>query len=286
MLNSPLQAPPPVASGPIGVFDSGIGGLSILKALRQRMPQEDFVYISDQGHAPYGERGDEYVRDRSQVLTEALVGFGAKAIVVACNTATAAAIHELRQHWPQLPVIGVEPALKPAALQTRTGHVAVMATRGTLNSPKFKRLLAQQDPGLDIRCQPCDGLADAIEHLDDSRIAHLCRQYLAQTGPWTEGSSAPDTLVLGCTHYPLVLRLWLSELPPHVKVLDTGAPVAEQTYRRLVQSGQLREPTCAGSPAPTGQVSWFTTGDVEHLERAIRHWLPEAAGPCKPLPKR
>lgn len=286
MLNSPLQAPPPVASGPIGVFDSGIGGLSILKALRQRMPQEDFVYISDQGHAPYGERGDEFVRDRSQALTEALVGFGAKAIVVACNTATAAAIHELRQHWPELPVIGVEPALKPAALQTRTGHVAVLATRGTLNSPKFKRLLAQQDPGLDIRCQPCDGLADAIEHLDDSRIAQLCRQYLAQTGPWTEGGSTPDTLVLGCTHYPLVLRLWLSELPAHVKVLDTGAPVAEQTYRRLVQSGQLREPRCPETPASSGLVSWFTTGEVEHLERAIQHWLPEAAGPCHPLPKR
>ena len=287
MLNTPpLQAPQSGASGPVGVFDSGIGGLSILKALRQRMPQEDFVYISDQGHAPYGERGDEFVRDRSRVLTEALVGFGAKAVVVACNTATAAAIHELRQHWPQLPVIGVEPALKPAALQTRTGHVAVMATRGTLNSPKFQRLLGQQDPGLDIRCQPCDGLADAIENRNENRIAHYCRQYLAQTGPWTEGRDTPDTLVLGCTHYPLVLPYWLSELPPHVTVLDTGAPVAEQTRRRLAQSGQLRQPSCPETPEPSGQVSWFTTGEVEHLERAIQHWLPEAAGPCQPLTKR
>lgn len=286
MLNSPLQAPDPGASGPIGVFDSGIGGLSILKALRQRMPQEDFVYISDRGHAPYGERGDDFVRERSRVLTDALVVLGAKAIVVACNTATAAAIHELRQQWPQLPVIGVEPALKPAALQTRTGHIAVVATRGTLNSPKFQHLLGQQDPGLDIRCQPCDGLADAIEHQDDKRIAHYCRHYLTLTGPWAAGPSAPDTLVLGCTHYPLVLPQWLSELPPHVTVLDTGAPVAEQTYRRLLQGGQLRQQSRLETPAPSGRVRWFTTGEVEHLERAVQHWLPEASGPCQPLPKR
>lgn len=286
MSSTPLQAPHQGVTAPIGVFDSGIGGLSILKALRQRMPQEDFVYISDRGHAPYGERSDDFVRERSRVLTEALVAQGAKAVVVACNTATAAAIHELRQHWPQLPMIGVEPALKPAALQTRTGHVAVVATRGTLNSPKFQQLLGQQDPGLDIRCQPCDGLADAIEHRDDSRIADYCRQYLAQTGPWAEGPSAPDTLVLGCTHYPLVLQHWLSELPPHVTVLDTGAPVAEQTYRRLLQSGQLRQPSRFETPAPSGRVSWFTTGEVEHLERAVHHWLPEASGPCQALPKR
>jgi glutamate racemase len=286
MLNSPLQAPLQGASGPIGVFDSGIGGLSILKALRQRLPQEDFVYISDRGHAPYGERSDAFVRDRSRVLTEALVGFGAKAVVVACNTATASAIHELRQHWPQLPMIGVEPALKPAALQTRTGRIAVVATRGTLNSPKFQQLLGQQAPGLDIRCQPCDGLADAIENLDDSRIAQYCRQYLAQTGPWTEDTSAPDTLVLGCTHYPLVMHHWLSELPPHVTVLDTGAPVAEQTHRRLLQNGQLRQPDRHEQPAPSGRVSWFTTGEVEHLARAIHQWMPEASGPCQALPKR
>jgi len=286
MLNSAHPAPHQGASGPIGVFDSGIGGLSILKALRQRMPQEHFIYIADSGYAPYGERSDAFVRDRSRVLTEALAGFGAKAIVVACNTATAAAIHELRHHWPHLPVIGVEPALKPAAQQTRTGHIAVVATRGTLNSPKFQHLLGQQDPGLDIRCQPCDGLADAIENLDDSRIAHYCRQYLAQTGPWVQGPSAPDTLVLGCTHYPLVLQHWLSELPSHVSVLDTGAPVAEQTYRRLLQNGQLRLPGSPETPAPNGCVSWFTTGEVEHLERAVHHWLPEASGPCLALPKR
>jgi len=286
MLNTPLQAPHEGALAPIGVFDSGIGGLSILKALRQRMPLENFIYIADSGHAPYGERGDDFVRDRSQVLTKTLVAQGAKAIVVACNTATAAAIHELRQHWPHLPVIGVEPALKPAAQQTRTGHIAVLATRGTLNSPKFQHLLGQQDPGLDIRCQPCDGLADAIENLDDRRIAHYCRHYLTQTGPWTAGPSAPDTLVLGCTHYPLVLQQWLAELPPHVTVLDTGAPVAEQTYRLLLQREQLRPPSSAAPSGPAGQVNWYTTGEVEHLKHAIQHWLPEAAGPCQPLPKR
>lgn len=286
MLNTPLQAPHKGAAAPIGVFDSGIGGLSIMKALRQRMPQEDFVYIADSGHAPYGERSDDFVRERSHVLTAALVSLGAKAVVVACNTATAAAIHKLREHWPHLPVIGVEPALKPAALQTQTGRLAVLATRGTLNSPKFQHLLGQQDPGLDIRCQPCDGLADAIENLDDTRIAQYCQQYLAQTGPWTGGPNVPDTLVLGCTHYPLVLQQWLSELPPHVTVLDTGAPVAEQTYRLLLQSGQLRPPSNAELPVPTGQVSWYTTGEVEHLKRAVQHWLPEASGACQALPKR
>ncbi|WP_027476908.1 glutamate racemase [Curvibacter gracilis] len=286
MLNSPLQAPDAGASGPIGVFDSGIGGLSILKALRQRMPREDFIYIADSGHAPYGERGDEFVRERSRFLTQTLVDQGAKAVVVACNTATAAAVQELRLHWPHLPLIGVEPALKPAALQTRTGHITVLATRGTLNSAKFQQLLAQQAPELDIRCQPCDGLADAIENLDDRQIAHYCRHYLDQTGPWLNAPSAPDTLVLGCTHYPLVLQQWLSELPPHVTVLDTGAPVAEQTHRRLLQIGQLRQPDLAEPVEPTGLVRWYTTGKVEHLERAVQHWLPEASGPCQPLPKR
>ncbi|MGL6349222.1 MAG: glutamate racemase, partial [Aeromonas sp.] len=161
----------------IGVFDSGIGGLSILKALRQAMPAECFVYFADSKHNPYGVKSEEFVRERSLAIVRELVDqHQIKALVVACNTATAAAIGLLRQTYPELPIIGVEPALKPAALATRSGRVLVLATRGTLASEKFAQLktrleaehaatdLASKHP-LHFTCLPCDGLAERIEHL-------------------------------------------------------------------------------------------------------------------------
>src|SRR5205085_3490069 len=149
---------------PIGVFDSGVGGLSILRALRAELPQEDFVYFSDAGHAPYGEKGEQFVSERSlAIAVDLLEQHRIKGLVVACNTATAAAVHLLRAKHTHLPVVGVEPALKPAAGLTRTGHVAVLATRGTLASAKFSTLQDSLKDHASFVLVPCDGLAAAIE---------------------------------------------------------------------------------------------------------------------------
>ncbi|MCJ7798723.1 MAG: aspartate/glutamate racemase family protein, partial [Polaromonas sp.] len=165
----------------IGVFDSGIGGLSVLKALRAELPHEHFIYIADSGHAPYGERDEAHVLARSRAIVQYLVGQDVKALVMACNTATAAAIHLLRAEHPGLTLIGVEPALKPAMALSRTGRIGVMATRGTLSSAKFTALLAAQAGQADFMLQPCDGLADAIERSvetgDTSETIALCTIY-------------------------------------------------------------------------------------------------------------
>ena len=162
---------------PIGVFDSGVGGLSVLKALRAELPHEDFVYVSDSGFAPYGERDEAFVVERARRITQHLISTPRapiKALVIACNTATAAAIQLLRQDHPTLPIVGVEPALKPAIALSRTRRIGVMATRGTLASQKFKLLLASLAGQAEFVCQPCDGLADAIERHDALQIGALC----------------------------------------------------------------------------------------------------------------
>ena len=200
--------PSPIADAsdaPIGVFDSGIGGLSVLQALRAALPYERFVYLADTGHAPYGERGDAFVARRTHTLARYLVQqHRAKALVVACNTATAAAMDGLRARYPGLPLIGVEPALKPAASATHTGQVAVMATRGTVASARFARLLAAMPGTAQFRVQACDGLASAIEaevavSADDGPAAHahtvaLCERYLHALGPLGHAAGEADTL--------------------------------------------------------------------------------------------
>jgi len=153
-----------MTEAPIGVFDSGIGGLSILQSLLAALPAEHFVYWADSGHAPYGEKTDAFVRQRSLAIAEHLIQkHHIKALVGACNTATAAAIHELRKQHPQLILVGVEPALKPALKITQTGHIGVIGTRGTLVSDKFHRLLSSLENQARFTVQPCNGLALAIE---------------------------------------------------------------------------------------------------------------------------
>lgn len=250
---------------PIGVFDSGIGGLSVLKALRAELPLEDFVYVADSGHAPYGERDDAFVIARSRAITQHLLTrHHIKALVVACNTATAAAIALLRQEHPELPIIGVEPALKPALAQSQTHHIGVMATRGTLSSAKFATLLASVAPQADFMCQPCDGLADAIERQDASKIRALCADYTRAIGQFGSKEGQIDTLVLGCTHYPLVSDELAQHVGTAVQLIDNGAPVARQTRRLLPQLAQGSTP---------GQCRLLTTGDATAVQRAALHWL-------------
>lgn len=250
---------------PIGVFDSGIGGLSVLKALRAELPFEDFVYLADSGHAPYGERDDAHVIQRSRSITAYLLAqHHISALVIACNTATAAAIHLLRQEHPDLPIIGVEPALKPAVAQSQTRRIAVMATRGTLGSAKFQTLLKSLAGQADFICQPCDGLADAIEREDTIKIIALCARYTGATGQFGINSGQIDTLVLGCTHYPFVRDILAHAVGAEVHLLDNGGPVARQTRRMLPQLANTDQP---------GQCVLLTTGVPAALQHAARRWL-------------
>jgi glutamate racemase len=228
---------------PIGVFDSGIGGLSILAALRKAMPSEHFVYFSDASNAPYGERGDEFVMARSRAIGEVLVKhYGVKALVVACNTATAASIHQLRQDYSDLPLIGVEPGIKRAAALTRTGHVGVFATRTTLTSAKFQTLYRQVAAQAQFYLVACDGLASAIERDDASEVDALAVRYLHALGhPLGGGAGQIDYLVLGCTHYSFAMETLRRYTSEEVCLFETGVPVAEHTRNLLTQRDQLRQ---------------------------------------------
>ncbi|MBB3176063.1 glutamate racemase [Variovorax sp. Sphag1AA] len=255
------------ADRPIGVFDSGVGGLSVLNALRAELPHERFVYFADTAHAPYGERGDAFVAKRTTAIARHLIdAHGIKALVVACNTATAAAIHQVRAAYPTLPVIGVEPALKPAVALSKTGHIAVIATRVTLESRKFEALHGSLAAQAHFHIVPCDGLAGAIERAESDRIAALCEKYLGAAGAFGDQPGQIDTLVLGCTHYPFItgeLRRWTGHA---VRFIDTGAPVAQQTRRLLLNDGQLQ----AGG---TGGVLMLSSAEPGALDAAAARWL-------------
>ncbi len=253
---------------PIGVFDSGIGGLSILRSLRAALPAEDFVYFADTVNAPYGERGEDFVIGRSLAIARELVEtHGVKLLVVACNTATAAAAAAVRAAWPQLLVVGVEPALKPAAAASHTHRVGVLATRGTLASAKFKQLHDSLAAKASFVLQPCDGLAAAIEAGDAPRVEALAAQYVAALGPLGTQDGQADTVVLGCTHYPLVMNVFERLVPKGVGLLETGEPVARQARRLLAQAGLLQEGHAPGTLALLGP------GAQAALDAAASRWL-------------
>lgn len=256
------------ADRPIGVFDSGVGGLSVLNALRAELPHERFVYFADTAHAPYGERGDDYVAQRARTVAQQLIErHGIKALVVACNTATAAAIHLLRPIYPSMPLVGLEPALKPAVALSTTGHIAVLATRVTLESAKFRALHAAMADRATFSLVPCDGLAAAIESFDAAQIAALCQRYTAAAGRFGAEPGQIDTLVLGCTHYPFVADELRRHTGASVRFIDTGAPVAQQTRRLLAAAHALADGDAVG------QVQLETSGAPERLAAAAARWL-------------
>ncbi len=258
----------PQAEAPIGVFDSGVGGLSVLRALRAQLPQEHFVYLSDAAHAPYGERSDAYLTARALRVADYLVGQrGVKSLVVACNTATAAAIEDMRARWPALPIVGIEPALKPAAAASQTKRVGVMATRSTLQSAKFNKLLDSLQDQAQFVVQACDGLAAAIENGDDRTTRALCERYLRAMGDFGRQPGQIDQLVLGCTHYPLVSAVLQSLAGPDVDLLEAGAPVSLQT-RRVLDHAQL-----LFSRRAEGLTELLSTGPGEPLGGNALRWL-------------
>ncbi len=279
----------PTVQRPIGVFDSGVGGLSVLAALRAELPHESFVYLADSGHAPYGEKGDAFVTRRTLAIGRWLhTRHAAKAVVVACNTATAAAVERLRLDLPGVPVVGVEPALKPAARQTRTGHVGVLGTRGTVQSSRFARLHSTHGAEVRFSVQACDGLAHAIEQSTaeppgapaaQARIEALCARYTAALGAFGTQPGDIDTLVLGCTHYVFAEPVLRALVGPGVHIIDTGPAVARQTRRQLEAQADLATPREGGerTGAPA-VVVLCTTGEPRALQAAARRWLGLTVG--------
>ncbi len=265
---------------PIGVFDSGIGGLSVLQSLQLALPAEHFVYWADSGHAPYGEKSDLFVRQRSLAIADHLIRqHHIKALVVACNTATAAAIHALRQQHPHLIIVGVEPALKPALKISQTGHIGVIGTRGTLGSEKFHRLLSSLQSHARFTVQACKGLALAIEQSTDTasgnqasqRITQLLESYTSEMGQFGQGPGQIDTLVLGCTHYVFAQNELQHVLGSKIHLVSTGEPVARQTRRLLEAASLLREGP--GPQAPSARISLLSNGDLIALQAAATRWL-------------
>jgi len=258
---------------PIGVFDSGVGGLSVLRALCAELPLERFVYMSDSGHAPYGERDEVFVSSRAHRIVDFLIdSHNIKSLVVACNTATAAAIDKLRCAHPDLAIIGVEPALKPAATDTLTKRVGVMATRSTLSSTKFEGLLSkvsQAYPQTQFVLQPCDGLASAIERADTVAVETLIQKYTNAMGQFGSMPGAIDSLVLGCTHYPFAAETLRRFVGVDVRLLEPGVPVARQTRRLLETQDLLADAT----PANSVPVILGATGHEGGLKQAAAQWL-------------
>ena len=241
----------------VGVFDSGVGGLSVLKHIRARLPDQRLLYVADSGHVPYGDKTIDYIRERSLALTQFLIDQGAAVVVIACNTATAAAAAMLRERFT-IPIVAMEPAVKPAVAATRSRVVGVLATVGTLESAKFAALLEQYAGDVEIVTQACPGLVEQVEagELDSAATRALLARY---TKPLL--AQGADTLVLGCTHYPF-LRPLLAELAgPGVTLIDTGEAVARQVVRKL-------PPALVAAPAEPAEQFW-TTGDVRAAQRIV-----------------
>lgn len=252
-------------NAPIGVFDSGVGGLSVLREIRALMPNENLLYVADSAFAPYGEKGASVIQQRSLILSEFLLEQGAKAIVVACNTATAAAIQLLRSRL-SVPVIGMEPAVKPAVAATRSGVVGVLATQGTLTSAKFAALLGRFGSETTVVTQPCPGLVERVEQgeLDSIKTRKLIRRY---TGPML--AKGADTIILGCTHYAF-LRPVIQELTgSRIALIDTGAAVARHLHQRLLQSRIDTHST------ESGETRFWTSGNIEQGQRVLNLLWPD-----------
>ncbi len=244
------------SAAPIGVFDSGVGGLSIVRQLLRTVPGIPLLYLADQAHVPYGDRSLEEVRRYAYGITDYLLGQGANVIVVACNTASAAALHALRSRYPQTPFVGMEPAVKPAAQTTRSGVVGVLATPATFQGVLFASVVERFSAGARIMEQTLPGLVERIEagDLQGPRTRAIVEQGLQ---PLLELGA--DTIVLACTHYPFIIPLLQTLVPNGVQVIDPSPAIARQTARVLRQ--QFVEP----QETSPGDLNLLTTGDPQRL---------------------
>lgn len=244
---------------PIGVFDSGVGGLSVLNEIRSLMPNESLLYVADCGHIPYGEKTPEFIRQRCVVMAEFFQQQGAKALVLACNTATVAGVTDLRERYPDWPIVGMEPAVKPAAAATRSGVVGVLATTGTLQSAKFAALLDRFALDVQVVTQPCPGLVELIETGDlvSPTIRNLLHSYVEPLL-----AAGCDTIILGCTHYPFLKPLLREMIPESISLIDTGGAVARQLQRLLTQSDLL-------ASGPALETGFWTSADPENFRNIL-----------------
>ncbi len=255
----PVNLPASSSAAPIGIFDSGLGGLSVLRAVRALLPAERLVYAADSRYAPYGQRDDDFIADRTLAIGEWLVAQGAKALVVACNTATAQSIALVRERL-SIPLIGVEPGIKPAALVSKSRVAGVLATQVTLRSARFQALVERHAADLRVLCQPGHGLVEAVERCDigSAELLALLRAYVE---PMLDAGA--DTLVLGCTHYPFLDAAIRSIVGERMMLVDTSVAIARQLERVLDQHG-LR---ASGEPAGAGgdKIRFCSTSDGAHL---------------------
>ncbi len=254
------------SDAPIGVFDSGVGGLSVLREIRRALPAEDLIYVADSGYAPYGDRPEEYVRGRAVAIMEFLRTKDAKAVVVACNTATGVAVDALRARY-DLPIVAIEPAVKPAAARSRSRVVGVLATTQTLAGQKFAKLVSTYAGDVEVLTQAAPGLVDQVEagQLNTPSTRSLVERYLR---PMLEKGA--DTIVLGCTHYPFLDDLIRDVAGSDVVVIDSAVPVARELRRRL-QGGHLLAPDDR-----RGSETFWTTGSVDRVRAVIAQlWSSE-----------
>jgi glutamate racemase len=250
----------------IGVFDSGVGGLSVLRAIRQQLPSQPVIYIGDQFHVPYGQRSLGEVRQFTHEAVRFLLDQGAKLSVIACNTASAAALNYVREKFPNVPIVGMEPAVKPAAEQTRTGVVGVLATYAFFQAEVYGSLVERFAHGVKLLQDPCIGLVGQIEKGDldgpDTRalLEKVLKPMLAQN---------IDTVVLGCTHYPFVIPLIQQIVGPNVRVIDPAPAVARHIAHRLEEFGWLAK---GQEKAP---VTFYTTGDPPQMQKLLLSFIGE-----------
>jgi glutamate racemase len=252
-------------SQPIGVFDSGVGGLSVLRELRRELPREEFLYVADQAHVPYGARKLEEVRRYCFGIVEFLLRRGSKLIVVACNTASAAALEPLRKTHPKIPFVGMEPAIKPAVEESRRGVIGVIATEATFQGALFESVVQRYGRGVKVLTRTCPGLVEKIEvgETEGPALEEMLRIRLA---PLLEAGI--DELVLGCTHYPFARRPLQNVVGAGVRIIDPAPAVARQTARVLAHYH------LEGSEQP-GKIACFTSGERDSFSRISRKLLGE-----------
>ena len=251
----------------IGIFDSGVGGLSVMQAIRARLPHAELLYAADTAYAPYGDRSEEFLCDRSERIARFLCDQGAQMIVVACNTATAAAVARLRAASPTLPLVGVEPGVKPAVAVSAARRIGVLATTRTLASEKFRRLAEAHADGATLVLQPCPGLADAIEAADatGSGLDVLVERYCAPLR-----DAGVDVAVLGCTHYVFARALFERALPG-VHLVDTAEAIARQTAR--FADGLVERGDADASIAQAPSLRAWSSGSPHVLASFAQRWL-------------
>lgn len=249
---------------PIGMMDSGVGGLSILREVRRQLPNEDILYFADQGHVPYGPRLREEIGDFVAGITRFFLEHQAKVMVIACNSASAASLHESRELFPEVPFVGMEPAVKPAAENTRSGVIGVIATQATNQGELFASVIDRFANGVEVVTQACPDLVSLVEagELSGEQALRTAEAYLS---PMLD--MGIDQLVLGCTHFPFLDPVLRKVIGSEVTIVDPSSAVARQTGRIIAEM--------RNAPEHVGRVTYFTSGDVEAFFQFARRVLDE-----------